>query len=186
MCSHPTNYGHTPDRETALRAHPHTLADGRRVTIRPMASTDADRELGFLERLSEDSRYLRFQKSIADPSPSLVRFLTDVDQTRHVALACTFDDGRDEHIVGDARYVVQDDGTSCEFGILIDDAWRKSGIAGLLMLALIEIARQRGLSRMLGLVLHANRAMLKFARALGFRIEADAGDRETIRIVKQL
>lgn len=186
MCSHPPKPRQVPESSAALQSCPHTLADGRLVTIRPIRATDADRERAFIAALSEDSRYARFQKWIAAPSDRLVHYLTTVDQSRHVALVCTFDDGGAERIVGEGRYVVQDDGASCEFGIVIADDWRKSGIAGLLMLALIDAARQRGLRRMLGLVLHTNRAMLKFARALGFRIEAQADDRETIRIVKEL
>lgn len=165
---------------------PHCLADGRTVLIRPIEAADESAEVRFLAGLSEDSRYARFQKWISAPSAGLVHFLLDVDQDRHVALVCTHSDAGAERIVGEGRYVVQADGTTCEFGIVVADDWRKSGVAGLLMLTLIETARTRGLHRMIGLVLHDNRGMLKFSRALGFSVEADPGERETVLIVKDL
>ena len=82
--------------------------------------------------------------------------------------------------------MVQDDGETSEFGIAVADAWRKTGIAGLVMLALIDTARTRGLRRIIGVVLHDNRAMLKFSRALGFSVEADPQERETVLIAKDL
>ena len=77
-------------------------------------------------------------------------------------------------------------GSSCEFGILIEDAWRRSGIAGLLMEALIRAARARGFATMEGLVLSDNSAMLRFAHALGFEIEHVTDDLKTLRIILKL
>lgn len=169
-------------------AVPHRLTDGRSVVIRPIVAGDEAAERRFLAGLSEDARYARFQKWIAEPTERLLRFMVDVDQQRHVALVCTYtaDDGEPECIVGEGRYVVQDDGETCEFGIVVADAWHKTGVAGLLMLALIDTARARGLRRIIGVVLHGNRAMLKFSRALGFSVDADPAERETVLITKDL
>ena len=69
---------------------------------------------------------------------------------------------------------------------MIGDAWRKSGVAGLLMEALIRVAQERGLSSMEGLVLRNNPPMLRFARALGFEVASVPQDPTTLRIVKAL
>jgi acetyltransferase len=69
---------------------------------------------------------------------------------------------------------------------MIADDWRKSGIAGLLMDALIRAARARGVKRMEGLVLRTNGAMLRFARALGFHTEAMPDDATIVLVVKDL
>jgi acetyltransferase len=166
----------------------HRLADGRAVTLRPIRETDAPLERAFLAGLSEESRYLRFHKWVAAPSDRLVHFLTDIDHEHHVAFVCTgrTADGR-EQIAGEGRYVLfEPNQTACEFGIVIDDDWRKTGIAGLLMHRLIETARARGVKEMIGVVLRTNRSMLKFARALGFELIADPADRDTVRVSKRL
>jgi acetyltransferase len=162
------------------------LRDGTTITIRPIRPGDAPLERAFIGALSEESRYLRFQKWVAAPSDNLIHFLVDIDHARHVALVCTREGAAGEELVGEARYGTGPAGTDCEFGIMIADDWRKSGIAGLLMDALIRAARARGLKRMEGLVLRTNGAMLRFARALGFSTEAMPGDATIVRVVKTL
>ncbi len=164
----------------------HRLLDGRIVTIRPIRADDAGRIRDFLVASSEESRYKRFQKWVQTPSTNLVHFLTDIDYDRSLALVCTVPRGSAEEIVGEARYVANPDGKSCEFGVLIEDSWRRTGIAGLLMEALIQGARDRGFTVMEGLVLANNMVMLRFARNLGFEVEPVTGDRTALRIHRRL
>ena len=82
--------------------------------------------------------------------------------------------------------MVGGNGTSCDFAIVIADDWHRTGIAGLLMSALIHTARAHGLATMESQVLSWNTDMLRFARGLGFEIEHPPGDMSTVRIVKKL
>lgn len=164
----------------------HRLFDGRTVTIRPIRPDDFAGERRFLEGLSRESRYLRFQKWVSVPNEKLVHFLTDIDYERHMAFVCAAPAGDAEEVIGEARYVVNPDNTSCEFGVMISDGWHNTGIAGLLMEAIIGTARSRGLKSMEGQVLASNAAMLRFARGLGFKVEAVPDDPTTRRIVKKL
>ena len=164
--------------------HEYRLADGRAVTIRPIRRDDEVRERQFLRGLSWETWYLRFHRFVAAPSDSLVHFFTDIDYDSHMALVCTFQGADGEAVVGEARYVINPDPESCDFGIMIADAWHKSGIAGLLMASLIGAARARGLRRMEGLVLSRNRGMLRFARGLGFEVRPLPDDPATHLIVK--
>jgi acetyltransferase len=164
----------------------HVLSDGRTVTVRPIQADDARLERCFLRDLSDESRYLRFQKAVRAPSEQLIHFLTDVDYERHMALVCTVARDGGEELAGEARYVADTQGTSCEFGIMIGDRWRNSGIAGLLMAALLRAAEERGIEIMEGQVLTTNWRMLRFARALGFAVEPMPGDPGTRHIVKRL
>jgi GNAT superfamily N-acetyltransferase/acyl carrier protein len=177
---------HAPtDRGSARHPTRHRV-DGTEVTVRPIGAGDAPLEADFVRRLSDESRYTRFMGTLRElPEPKL-RYLTDVDNVHHVALAATVDrDGR-ELLVGAARYVVDPTGTGCEFAVEVDDAWQGSGVAGVLMQALIEIARTRGLKRMEAIILSTNRKMLRFARQLGFGLQRDAEDPGTIRAVRLL
>jgi len=164
----------------------HTLWDGRTVTIRPLRADDAVRMRAFLTETSGESRYKRFQKWVHAPSNTLIHFLTDVDYDRRMAFVCSVSNEAGEELVGEARYAAPPTGTRCELGIIIKDSWRKTGIAGLLMEALIRAARNRGFEVMDGMVLANNGAMLRFARALGFAVGPMDDDRETLRIVLNL
>lgn len=168
-------------------AHERTLFDGRKVLIRPIRADDGLLERDFLIKgVSGESRYLRFHKWVGAPSDKLIHFLTDVDYDRHMAFVCVYGEADETEVAGEARYVVNPDDKSCEFGVVIADAWHKSGIAGLLMEALLRAARDRGLTSMEGLVLRNNPPMLHFARTLDFEIDSVAEDPLTLRIVKKL
>lgn len=162
------------------------LFGGRTVTIRPIRAIDAEHEREFLSHLSQDTWYRRFHKFVTAPSDKLIHFLTDIDYDRHMAFVCAAPKGDSEELVGEARYVGNPDGKSCDFGIVIADGWHKTGIAGLLMEALIRTARERGFATMEGLVLSSNATMLRFARALGFEIRSIPEDLTTKIIVKRL
>jgi acetyltransferase len=170
----------------ARLVHEHRLPDGRTVTVRPIRAEDAALVREFLTELSGESRYMRFQKWVHAPSDKLVHFLVDVDYDRHLGLVCTAKHNDREEVVGEARYVANPDGGTCELGIVIADAWHKSGIAGLLMEALMGAARDRGFAAMEGLVVASNAEMLRFVRALGFAVERVPEDRRSLRIVKKL
>ena len=78
--------------------------------------------------------------------------------------------------IGVARYVAGPQGDDCEFAIAIDDEWQGSGVAGILMLTLIDAARARGFQRMEAFILSTNDKMIKFARQLGFAVRRDPDD----------
>jgi len=59
-------------------------------------------------------------------------------------------------------------------------------LAGVLMHALMHLARRRGIKVMEGTVLATNSAMLKFMRQLGFRREPVKGDAQVARVVRAL
>lgn len=175
-----------PARTLAELPTAHHIVEGTPVTVRPLRAADMTLEADFVRHLSMDNRYKRFMVTVRELPESKLRYLTDVDQVRHVALAATVErDGR-EALVGVARYVVDASGTGCEFAIAVDDAWQGTGLAGILMNALIDIARTRGLATMEGSVLATNTRMLKFTRQLGFASQHDPEDRDTVRVVRSL
>ena len=162
------------------------VVNGTRVAVRPMRSEDLPLEADFVRHLSRETRYQRFMVTMNELPQAKLHYLTEVDQLRHVALVATADcEGRQVQ-VGVVRYIVHPAGTGCEFAVAVDDAWQGSGLAGILMHALIDVARSRGLATMEGLVLATNTGMLKFARQLGFRLQRDPEDRESVRVTRSL
>jgi acetyltransferase len=160
--------------------------DGAAVTVRPIAASDLPLEADFVRHLSMESRYERFMVTVGELPAAKLKYLTDVDQVRHVALVATVERDGQEAIVGVARYIVDPGGSGCEFAIAIDDGWHGSGLAGILMQSLIGVARSRGLRTMEGFVLAANAPMLHFARQLGFEARRSTDDRDTVLVVRAL
>jgi L-amino acid N-acyltransferase YncA len=100
-----------------------------------------------------------------------------------MAFVCEAEGGE---LVGEARYVANADARSCEFGVVVADAWRHSGVARLLMDALIRAAQARKLETMDGLVLSENQDMLRFAKLLGFELSPDAVKPALVRVTRKL
>jgi acetyltransferase len=167
-------------------ARKRALADGRTVTIRPIRAEDELRTRDFFGHLSEDSRHMRFMKYVKALSDKMIHFFTHIDYEKHMAFVCEAEVEGKPTLVGEARYVANADGRSCEFGVVIADEWHGSGIAGLLMEALIRAARAQRLDTMEGLVLRDNHDMLKFVRALGFEAAPDPVESTLMRAVKKL
>jgi len=166
--------------------HPHSLFDGTRVVIRPIRPEDAAIEQEFVRGLSDDSRYNRFMGQLRELAPRKLQYLTTIDYDQHMALIATVQrDGREVEI-GVARYVVTPGSDSCEFAIAVDDAWQGTGVAGILMLELMAVARGRGLKTMVGYVLASNHKMLKFCHQLGFEFHREMGEGDTINVVRNL
>lgn len=162
------------------------LADGQRVLIRPVRPGDEAAEEVFLEQLSGESRRLRFMRFASVIDGALARFFTHIDYERHMAFVCDARiDGR-PRLVGDARYIANPDGRSCEFGIVVADDWRHTGIAQLLMGELMRAARKHGFETMEGLVLRDNADMVGFVSALGFAVQDMPQEPELVRVVKRL
>lgn len=162
------------------------LFDGTEVTIRPIRPQDATMEQDFVRRLSDDARYNRFMTELRELPARKLRYFTEIDYDRHLALVALLDEGGAEREVGVARYVAPPEGTRCEFAVVVDDAYQGRGLAGVLMHALIDAARRAGFEVMEGIILASNYKMIKFARQLGFKVGHDPEDPESVRAVLTL
>lgn len=162
------------------------LFDGTPVTIRPIRAEDAAMEQDFVQHLSADSRYKRFMSTLKELPPGKLKYLTEIDYVRHLALVAIIEQEGRQVEIGVARYVAGPSGDDCEFAIAIDDAWQGSGVAGILMLSLIDAARARGMRKMEAFILASNDKMIKFARQLGFEVRRDADDPGMMHAMRSL
>lgn len=162
-----------------------TLADGASLVIRPIRPADAEIEQEFVRNLSAESRYFRFMDALRELSPRMLSHFTSVDYDRHMALVAVCLAPRETEVAV-ARYVVGPDDRSCEFAIVVADAWQRRGVGTLLMAALMDAARSRGLKLMHGEVLASNHKMLDLMRRLGFRIVRSPADARVVRVEADL
>jgi acetyltransferase len=93
-----------------------------------------------------------------------------------MALIAVKPGGPVEEQIGVVRYTTNLDQKTCEFALVVSDAWQGHGIGYQLMQKLMEIARDRGLERMEGQVLSNNSRMLNLMTSLKFAIERDPED----------
>jgi acetyltransferase len=162
------------------------LRGGGEYTMRPIRPDDASMLQDLVLHLSPESRYFRFVSSITELPPTMLARFTLIDYDREMALVAVLKtrsasgpDGEmveSERIVGVSRYITNPDQSSCEFALLVADDCNGKGLGSRLMLSIMEVAREKGLSEMDGLVLANNPGMLKLMRSLGFTIAPYADD----------
>ncbi|WP_324779080.1 bifunctional acetate--CoA ligase family protein/GNAT family N-acetyltransferase [Thiobacillus sedimenti] len=184
----------TAERYGHMAIHPYPahlvsrwqLPGGENVVIRPIRPEDAELTQAFVRGLSAETKYFRFMDAVRELTPVMLARLTQIDYSREMALLALAElDGREVEL-GVARYSINPDGRSCEFALVVGDAWQKQGIGHKLMDVLMDVARSKGLEAMEGEVLRSNRPMLKLVEALGFRVEPHPEDDSVRRIVRAL
>jgi acyl-CoA synthetase (NDP forming)/RimJ/RimL family protein N-acetyltransferase len=147
------------------------LADGGVAHLRPIRPSDADRLVAFYERVSPESKYLRFFAPYPRLSDRDVKRFTEVDYVRRVAFILTLG----ENMIAVGRYDrVEDD--HAEVSFLIEDAHQGRGIAQLLLEHLAQAARERGITRFVAEVLPENRRMAKVFADAGYRVSKGIED----------
>ena len=161
------------------------LRGGGEYTVRPIHPDDASMLQEMMQHLSAESRYFRFVSSIVELPPAMLARFTLIDYDREMALVAVFRerkagaDGKiieNERIVGVSRYITNPDQSSCEFALVVADDFNSKGLGSRLMLCIMEVAREKGLAEIEGLVLSQNSAMLRLMKSLGFVIKPFAED----------
>ena len=161
------------------------LPGGEWVKVRPIRPEDAAMEQAFVEGLSSETCRLRFQSSLRSLTPGMLARFTQIDYDREMALVAVLEEAGGEREIAVCRYITMPDAESCEYAIVIADAWQGRGLGRILMTALIEVARNHGLKTMIGWVLATNTAMLRLDHELGFVSRPDE-DPYTRRMVLDL
>ena len=161
------------------------MRGGEQYTIRPIHPDDADMLQTLVRSLSSESRYFRFVSSMHELPPQMLSRFTLIDYDREMALVAVYTErkaGEDgemvetSRIVGVSRYITNPDSSSCEFSLVVADDFGCRGLGSRLMLSIMDVAREKGLTEIVGLVLTNNPGMLKLMKSLGYSIKAYPDD----------
>lgn len=183
-----------PYQHMAIHPYPHELteryltANGIYITIRPIRPEDAVMEKDFVHRLSEHTKYFRFMQALQELTPEMVVRFTQIDYDREMAFVAVADDNRGSlpKELGVGRYLMNPDGQSVEFALVVSDGCQRMGIGTRIMKALMQSAKSKGVSFFEGEVLAVNSPMLALTKKLGFTTSAVPDDIEVVRVVKDL
>jgi acetyltransferase len=171
------------------------LRDGGDYIVRPIHPDDAQMLQDMVRGMSRESRYFRFVSSMQELPASMLSRFTLIDYDREMALVAVVKkrsigaDGEtleSERIVGVSRYITNPDSTSCEFSLVVADDFKGQGLGSRLMQSIMDVAREKGLAEIDGLVLANNPDMLKLMRNLGFSVKAFPEDADFKLVTKAL
>ncbi|MBF0281915.1 MAG: bifunctional acetate--CoA ligase family protein/GNAT family N-acetyltransferase [Zetaproteobacteria bacterium] len=166
-------------------AHRFTLPSNEQILIRPIKPEDAKLEKEFFGSLSDRSRYFRFKQGLHELTPEMVVRFTQIDYDREMAfVAVSCDDSKPLLEMGVGRYVLNPDGKSADFAIVIADQYQGMGIGAHLMKTLMQTAKSKGVVRFEGEVLAENQAMLSMVKKLGFSISENLQNSTIVHVSK--
>jgi acetyltransferase len=171
-----------PNQYTA----PHQLEDGTEVLIRAIRPEDEALLIELHGGLSEHSIRMRFFSMVKTLSrDSLIR-LCHLDYDRAMGLVAEHK-GADglPHLCGVSRYFLDLETRTAEFAVVVGDAWQGKGLGWHLMQRLLAVARERGVKRLVGLVLRENAGMLKLTEELGF-MQRPTVDDAVMQVAREL
>jgi GNAT superfamily N-acetyltransferase len=153
------------------------LRDGTRVRVRPVRPDDKERIQEELEGLSAESRYRRFMGGKGRLSEEELRYLTELDWSKHQAWIAVDPNREGEPVVGVARCVrLEDRPHVAEPAVAVIDAFQGKGLGTLLLSVLVESALQAGIDTFRGIVLGSNADMLEIFRQLGAQTSRGEAD----------
>lgn len=161
-------------------------ADGTVIHLRPLRPDDLDREMRFIEGLSEQTLYLRLQYSSREVSRQDAARLLDLDYRDRMAFAALVGPAPDDAIVGVSRYARIDDTDQAECAIVVTDAWHGRGVGTELMRSLAQAARANGIRTLVGGSLAENQRIHGWARRFGFDVHTEPNSGGEVRITLDL
>jgi len=156
------------------------LPGGGHYDVRPIHPDDAQMLQDFVRGLSSESRYFRFVSSLTELPPSMLSRFTLIDYDREMALVAVYKQRKANaegemvettRIIGVSRYITNPDRASCEFSLVVADDFGGKGIGSRMMLSIMDVAREKGLTEIDGLVLANNPGMLKLMKSLGYTVK---------------
>jgi GNAT superfamily N-acetyltransferase/nucleotide-binding universal stress UspA family protein len=159
---------------------PAQLRDGTTVVIRPLGPDDRELLRSGFERLSDRSRYLRFQTPLNELSDEQLSYLTAVDHHDHEALVALPPDS-DDDAIGVARFVRVSENVA-ECAIVVADDWQNRGLGSALLERLVERAHEEGVERFTALVLAENTDALRLLERLGDAVRHSDGSQLELEI----
>lgn len=151
------------------------LSDGGEVLIRCLDQGDEALELDLLTRCSPEARRFRFLGSV-QPTAELAHQLTTLDSRRDLAFVAILPEHGEDHAVGVTRCRIADGDPTAECAILVRDDMQGRGLGVVLMRHLIEVARSRGVRRLMSIDAAQNDGMHELADFFGFARSVDPDD----------
>ena len=148
-----------------------TLKDGTELTLRPIKPEDEMLWLEMFKTFSEESVRFRFFRIIRDtPHEMRIRYC-NIDYDREIGIVAELNEKGKRRLLGVTRIIKtpgQDD--EAEFALIVGDEWHRKGLGSEFLDYTLEIAEDKNLKRVYGVVLKDNVPMMNLCKEKNFKI----------------
>jgi acetyltransferase len=157
---------------------PVTLKDGQKALLRPIKPEDENMWLEMFKTFSEETVRFRFFRIIKDTPHEVRTRYCNIDYDREIGIVAELEEKGKKRFVGVARLIIDPTRTDeAEFALVVTDEWQRQGLGSEFLDYLIEIAKDKNLAKINGVVLKDNYPMIAVCREKNFRFsEGDPGE----------
>ncbi len=160
-----------------LRPYPESLvanaklSDGANVLLRPIKPEDEPMWLELLASCSKESIYLRFRYDFYFDSHEVASQFCFIDYDREIAIVAEIEEEGKRKLIGVGRLIADPDVEVMEYAILITDKWQQKDLGYIITEFCMNIAKNRGIKRLVAETTKNNKPMISVFRKLEFKIQ---------------
>jgi acetyltransferase len=154
------------------------LKDGMSVLLRPIKPEDENMWLEMFQSLSEETVRFRFFRIVKDTPHEVRTRYCNIDYDREIGIVAEVEEKGKKKLLGVARLIVDPaKKDEAEFALVVTDERQRQGLGSEFLDYLIEIGKDKNLSKINGVVLKDNYPMIALCREKNFRFaEGDPGE----------
>jgi acetyltransferase len=154
------------------------------IILRPIKPEDEPLWLELLASCSKESIYHRFRYDFYFDSHEVASQYCFIDYDREIAIVAEVEEEGRKKLIGVGRLIADPDGELMEYAILITDSWQKRELGNTLTKYCMEIAKNRGVKRLVAETTKDNKPMISVFRKLNFKIRFN--EDTTVTVTKDL
>jgi acyl-CoA hydrolase/GNAT superfamily N-acetyltransferase len=153
-------------------AEEHVFRDGLTVRFRAIRPSDVDEMRRLFYRFSDEAVYYRYFSPIKTMPHAKMQDYVNIDYRSAMSVVGLVGEPGEGHIIAEARYVRLPHKPVADVAFVVDEAYKRKGIASFLFEMLMKIAGERGIEGFTADVLATNTAMLKVFEKSPFPVKA--------------
>jgi acetyltransferase len=148
------------------------LKDYRPVLLRPIKPEDEPLENELWKTFSDETQRFRFFSPMRTWShATLVRY-TNIDYDREIAIIAELTEKGTRKMIGVVRMIMEPpDFKTAEVAIVVGDPWQGLGLGSKMIDCIIDIAKDKNLESIYGLILRDNSRSIELFKKKGFMVD---------------
>jgi acetyltransferase len=154
------------------------LKDGTEVLFRPIKPEDELLWLDMFQTFSQETVRFRFFRILKDTPHEMRTRYCNIDYDREIAIVAEVKEKDKRRFLGVTRVILKPGSTDeAEYALVVTDKWQRLGLGSEFIDYTIEIAKDKKVKKLYGVVLKDNVPMLTLCREKNFKItEGDPGE----------
>ncbi len=154
------------------------MKDDSEVILRPIKPEDEMLWLDMFKNFSKETVRYRFFRIIKDTPHEMRTRYCNIDYDRELGIVAEINDKGNKRLLGVIRIIADPiRNKEAEFAIVVGDKWQRLGLGSEFMDFMFEIARDKGIKKIYGIVLSDNTPMIQLCEEKNFKItRGDPGE----------